>query len=53
MGRGFPYMKTDDGKPRFVWNASVSSSAGFVPLFTEGGDDTRFLGVRVRPRLVE
>jgi hypothetical protein len=53
MGRGFPYMKNDDGKPRFVWTASVSSSTGFVPLFTEGGADTRFLGVRVRPLLVE
>lgn len=53
MGSGFPYMKTDDGKPRFVWTASVSSSSGFVPLFNGGGDDTRFLGVRVRPLLVE
>jgi hypothetical protein len=53
MGQGFPYMKTDDGLPRFVWTASISSSNGFVPLFTEGSDDTRFLGVRVRPRLVE
>jgi len=46
-------MKTDDGLPRFVWTASISSSAGFVPLFTEGSTDTRFLGVRVRPMLVE
>jgi len=53
MGEGFPYMKTDDGLPRFVWTASISSSAGFVPLFTEGSTDTRFLGVRVRPMLVE
>ena len=53
MGDGFPYMKTDDGLPRFVWTASISSSAGFVPLFTEGSGDTRFLGVRVRPMLVE
>jgi hypothetical protein len=53
MGEGFPYMKLDDGKPRFVWNASVSSSNGFVPLFLEGGKDTRFLGVRVKPLLVE
>jgi hypothetical protein len=53
MGEGFPYMKTDDGLPRFVWNASVSSSAGFTPLFHDGGEDTRFLGVRVRPMLVE
>lgn len=53
MRPGFPYMKMDDGKPRFVWMASISSSAGFVPLFTAGSSDTRFLGVRVRPRLVE
>jgi hypothetical protein len=53
MGEGFPYMKLDDGLPRFVWNASVSSSEGFVPLFREGGSDTRFLGVRVKPLLVE
>ena len=53
MGPGFPYMKTDDGKPRFVWTASLSSSTGFVPLFYTGSDDTRFLGVRVRPTLVE
>ena len=53
LGNGFPYIDKDDGKPRFVWNASVSSSAGFVPLFVEGGDDTRFLGVHVRPKLVE
>jgi len=53
MGRGFPYMKTDDGKPRFVWIVSISSSTGFVPLFTAGTDDTRFLGVHVKPMLVE
>jgi hypothetical protein len=46
-------MKTDDGKPRFVWTASISSSAGFVPLFTAGTDDIRFLGVHVKPMLVE
>ncbi len=53
MPPGFPYLKTDDGKPRFVWMASVSSSSGFVPAFAAGGTDTRFLGVRVRPMLVE
>jgi hypothetical protein len=53
LGDGFPYMKTDDGLPRFVWTASISSSDGFVPMFTEGSTDTRFLGVRVRPMLVE
>lgn len=53
MGPGYPYMKTDDGKPRWVWRASISSSAGFVPLFVDGSSDTRFLGVRVRPTFVE
>jgi hypothetical protein len=53
MGRGFPYMKIEDGLPRWVWTASISSSSGFVPMLTEGSTDTRFLGVRVRPRLVE
>ena len=53
MGKGFPYMKTDDGLPRYVWTASISSSNGFVPMLTEGSQDTRVLGVRVRPRLVE
>ncbi|MEO6213571.1 MAG: hypothetical protein ABIP65_08085 [Vicinamibacterales bacterium] len=50
---GYPYLKNDDGKPRFVWMASISSSSGFVPAFSGGGTDTRFLGVRVRPMLVE
>jgi hypothetical protein len=37
-----------------VWHASVSSSDGFVPVFVEAGStDTRYLGVRVRPMLVE
>jgi hypothetical protein len=53
LNDGFPYIDKDDGKPRFVWNASVSSPDGFVPLFTEGGDDARFLAVRVKPKLVE
>jgi len=53
MPAGFPYLKNDDGKPRYVWMASVSSSSGFVPAFVTGGTDTRFLGVRVRPMLVE
>ncbi|MEO7409222.1 MAG: hypothetical protein ABIZ92_19655 [Vicinamibacterales bacterium] len=53
MPPGFPYLKNDDGKPRYVWMASVSSSSGFIPAFATGGSDTRFLGVRVRPMLVE
>ena len=45
LGAGFPYMG------RLVWTASVSSSAGFSPVFY-GGTDARYLGVRVRPSLV-
>jgi hypothetical protein len=36
-----------------VWVASVSSSNGFVPLFEGETRDTRYLGVRVKPMLVE
>lgn len=53
LGSGFPYMGTPDRLPRFVWVASVSSSSGFVPLFNGGSSDARFLGVRVKPTLVE
>jgi len=36
-----------------VWTASVSSSAGFVPIFHEAGStDTRYLGVSVDPMLI-
>jgi hypothetical protein len=49
MGTGFSYQ----GKWP-VWVASVSSSAGFTPIFADpSSTDTRFLGVRVRPTLVE
>jgi len=34
-----------------VWRVSVTSSAGFTPVF-HGSDDTRYLGVRVKPVLV-
>ena len=44
---GYPYEAR-----AFVWVASISTSTGFVPLFTEGSDDPRFLGVRVKPMVV-
>lgn len=37
----------------FVWTVSISSSTGFVPLFNGAPEDSRFLGVRVTPYLVE
>jgi hypothetical protein len=43
---GFPYNGTR------VWHVSIRSSGGFVPLFlSAGSQDTRFLGVRVKPEL--
>jgi hypothetical protein len=48
MGAGFPYQ----GKWP-VWTASISASSGFVPIFHGDARDTRFLGVRVKPTLVE
>jgi hypothetical protein len=48
MDAGFPYQGRWP-----VWIASVSSSNGFVPIFEGDGTDTRYLGVRVKPTLVE
>jgi hypothetical protein len=49
LGDGFPYQGQWP-----VWTGSVSSSAGFVPALTEEkSTDTRYLGVRVKPVLVE
>jgi hypothetical protein len=47
LERGFPYQG------RLIWKASVSSSSGFVPIFHEESQDTRYLGVRVKPIMVE
>jgi hypothetical protein len=49
LDKGFWYQAR-----AYVWVVSVSSSTGFVPIFS-GADnrDTRFLGVRVKPTLVE
>ena len=48
LGEGFPYQGIWP-----VWTASVSANAGFVPIFHGDPKDTRFLGVRVKPTLVE
>jgi hypothetical protein len=48
MGGGFPYQ----GKWP-VWVASISADAGFVPIFSGESTDTRYLGVHVKPTLVE
>jgi hypothetical protein len=48
LGRGFWYQAR-----AYVWVVSISSSSGFVPIFYGAPTDTRFLGVRVKPVLVE
>ena len=48
LDRGFWYQAR-----AYVWVVSVSSSTGFVPIFSGADRDTRFLGVRVKPTLVE
>ncbi|MGH8639171.1 MAG: hypothetical protein ACREUZ_18710, partial [Burkholderiales bacterium] len=48
MGEGFPYQGTWP-----VWTAAITTSSGFVPIFYGDSKDTRHLGVRVTPTLVE
>jgi hypothetical protein len=49
LDRGFWYQARAT-----VWVVSLSSSAGFVPIFHDAlSTDTRFLGVRVKPTLVQ
>jgi hypothetical protein len=48
LGDGFPYQGTWP-----VWTASIAARSGFVPIFYGDAKDTRFLGVRVKPTLVE
>jgi hypothetical protein len=48
MGSGFSYQGIWP-----VWTASISTDSGFVPIFYEDSKDNRFLGVRVKPVLVE
>ena len=48
LDRGFWYQAR-----AYVWVVSVSSSTGFVPIFSGADRDTRFLGVRVKPTLIE
>jgi hypothetical protein len=48
LDEGYPYQGQWP-----VWVVSVSASRGFVPIFYEPSTDTRFLGVRVKPTLIE
>jgi hypothetical protein len=45
LAGGFPYQGS------LVWTVSITSGSGFVPMFSSGGPDYRFLGVRVTPEV--
>ena len=53
LDRPYTYMDKEDNKPRFVWAASISTDSGFVPALNGGSTDVRFLGIHVKPLLVE
>jgi hypothetical protein len=46
LPRGFPYQGTR------AWYVTIRVRGGFVPLFTTGAEDVRYLGVMVKPELV-
>ncbi len=53
MGAGFPYKK-DRESPAYIWVLQVTAGRGFVPkLFDEKSVDVRYLGVNVRPMIVQ
>ena len=48
MPRGLPYRPDPRFPTNFVYNLSIESATGFIPLFENGSRDNRFLGVFVR-----
>jgi hypothetical protein len=48
MPHGMPYKYHPDFPTNYVYMVSISSSSGFVPMFENGANDSRFLGVFVR-----
>ena len=48
MPRGLPYRPDPRFPTNFVYNLSIESATGFIPLFENGTRDNRFLGVFVR-----
>ena len=48
MTHGVPYKYHKDFPTNYVYMVSISSSTGFVPMFENGAQDNRFLGVMVR-----
>jgi hypothetical protein len=48
MPHGMPYKYDPRFPTNYTYMVSISSSSGFVPLFENGANDSRFLGVMVR-----
>ena len=46
VGPGSPYLGTR------VWVVTIAVDSGHVPLFDVGGEDVRYLGVKVSPQLL-
>ena len=48
MPHGMPYRYDPRFPTNYVYFVTISSSSGFVPMFENGANDSRFLGVMVR-----
>jgi hypothetical protein len=48
MPHGMPYKYDPRFPTNYVYMVTISSSSGFVPMFENGANDSRFLGVMVR-----
>jgi hypothetical protein len=48
MPHGVPYKYDPRIPTNYVYMVTISSSSGFVPMFENGSNDSRFLGVMVR-----
>ena len=48
MPHGMPYKYDPQFPTNYIYMVTISSSTGFVPMFENGANDSRFLGVMVR-----
>ena len=48
MPAGVPYRPDPRYPTNYVYRLSIQSESGFIPMFENGANDSRFLGIRVR-----
>ena len=48
MPRGLPYQPVPGQPANYVYMLRLRTTSGFMPFFTSGSRDTRFLGAMVR-----